>query len=168
MTPIQELDKECLENAIENLIIYTNEVKQLEERISYKKSAITQYATENGVIYSDSSHSVSLVYCPNVEWQDEELDELELEIQDYEQQIEALKYKQQQVKDKKKARITELQSEIKTYCIAQDKGVNEVWSEFACIKSLEDKFQVRISKSKVNKETGKQESDFERSWIYKK
>jgi predicted RNase H-like nuclease (RuvC/YqgF family) len=168
MYTIQELDKECLESAIEALIFYTNESKKLEGKISYKKSEIEQYANENGVIYSDSSHSVSLVYAPKVEWQDEELDELELEIQDYEQQIEALKYKQQQAKDKKKSRISELQSEIKTYCIAQDKGVNEVWSEFACIKSLENKFQVRISKSKVNKETGKQESDFERSWIYKK
>ena len=168
LTPLQELNKECLESHIETLITLTSKSKEIEGKISYQKSAIENYATENGVIYSDSSHSVSLVYCPNVEWQDEEIDELELEIQDFEQQIEALKYKQQQVKDKKKARISELQSEIKTYCITQDKGVNEVWSEFVCIKSLEDKFQVRISKSKVNKETGKHESDFERSWIYKK
>jgi len=168
MTPLQEIDKECLENAIENLIIYTNEVKQLEERISYKKSAIIQHAQENGQLYSDSSHSVSLVYTPNVEWQDEEIESCDLHIKDFEQQIEVLKHKQQKVKEMRKARISELQEEAKSKCVFVERGINQIWQSFDFIKSLEDKFQVCISKSKVNKETGKQESDFERSWIYKK
>lgn len=168
MTPIQELDKECLENAIENLIVFTNEVKQLEDKIGYQKSAIEEYAQENGVLYADSSHSVSLVYTPKVEWNDEEISEYDLEIQDVEQQIETFKYKQKQIKEKRKARITELQSRIKEYCLDSEKGVNTVWEEFSFVKSLKDAFQVRISKSKISKETGSHESDFERSWIYKK
>lgn len=168
MNAIQELDKECLEQHIDSLISLIDTSKKLEENIKYVKESIQNYATENGVIYSDSSHSVSLVYSPKVEWDDEEIEECDLEIKDYEQQIKNLKYKQDQVKEKRKALISELQKEVKAKCLEEEKGINQIWGQFPFIKSLKDAFQVRISKSKISKETGNHESDFERSWIYKK
>ena len=168
MTQIQELDKECLEQHIEQLIVLTNELKQIESKIAYQKDAIAEYAAGNGVIYSDSSHSVSLVYTPKVEWQDEEIESCQTHIDDCERQIKNIKYKQQVFKDRQKARVIELQREAKDECLIQDKGINQIWKEFGFIKSLEGGFQVRIAKSKINKETGEQESGFERAWIYKK
>ena len=167
MNALQELDKECLEQNIEQLIVLTNESKQLESKIEYVKKAIQEYATENGVIYSDSSHSVSLVYTPVVEWDDEQIENCDLHIAQFEEQIKAIKSKQEVFKEMRKARITELQKYAKEKCIFFEGGINQFWEQFGFIKSLKDAFQVRISKSKVSKE-GKQESDFERSWIYKK
>lgn len=168
MNALQELDKDCLDQNIEQLIVLTNESKQLESKIEYVKEAIKEYATENGVIYSDSSHSVSLVYTPVVEWDDEQIENCELHISQFEEQIKAIKAKQDAFKEMRKARISELQSEIKANCIKENVGINQIHSEFTCIKSFKDAFQVRIAKSKISQKTQKHESDFERSWIYKK
>jgi len=168
LTPIQQLDKECLESHIESLIVLNNEAKEIESKISYQKEAIQEYAIENGILYSDSSHSVSLVYTPSVEWNDEQIENCDTHIAQFEDQIKAIKVKQEAFKEMRKARITELQNDVKNECLIEGKGINQIWKDFGFIKSLKDAFQVRISKSKISKETGIQKSDFERSWIYKK
>lgn len=168
MTTIQELDKDCLEQHIEQLIVLTNEKKQIDSKIDTQKSAIENYATENGVIYSDSSHSVSLVYAPKVEWKDEFVQSCDKSIAEYDERIKELQKDQNIYKEQRKTRIAELQKEVKGKCIAEEKGVNQIWQAFSFIKLLEDRFQVRIQKSKINKETSNHESEYERSWIYKK
>jgi hypothetical protein len=167
LTPIQKLDKDCLDSHIENLIVLTNKLEQLESKIAAEKSAIEQYASENGILYADSSHSVSLVYTPSVEWEDEQIENCDTHIAQFEEQIKAIKAKQEIFKEMRKARITELQNDIKNECLIENKGVNQIWKEFGFIKALKDGFQIRLSKSKVTKD-GIQKGDFERSWIYKK
>lgn len=168
LNPIQKLDKDCLDSHIEELIVLTNKANELEAKIAYQKEAIQEYASENGVLYSDSSHSVSLVYSPKVVYRDAEIRNCDLHIEDYEKQIKALKEKQDAFKEQRKERINVIQSLAKKECEEQGKGINEVWKDVNYIYSLKDSFQVRISKSKINKETNQHESEFERSWIYKK
>lgn len=165
---IQELYKGCLEQHIEQLIVLTNEKKQIDSKIDTQKFAIENYATENGVIYSDSSHSVSLVYAPKVEWNDEEITKHDEQIEYLESRIQELKESQKEFKELRNKRIAELQKEAKEVCLSEGKGINQIWQSFPFIKSLKDAFQVRIQKSKINKETSNHESEYERLWIYKK
>lgn len=164
---IQQLDKECQDQHIENLIVLENQKKQIEAKIAAQKSAIENYASENGVLYSDSSHSVSLVYTPKVEWQDEFVQSCDKSIAEYDERIKELQKDQNIYKEQRKTRIAELQKEAKEVCLSEGKGINQIWQIFPFIKSLKDAFQVRIQKSKPNKETGNHESEYERSWIYK-
>lgn len=168
MTTIQELDKDCLEQHIEQLIVLTNEKKQIDSKIDTQKSAIENYAQENGVLYSDSSHSVSLVYAPKVEWKDEFITNCDSRIAEYDERIKELQKDQNIYKEQRKTRIAELQKEAKEVCLSEGKGINQIRQMFPFIKSLKDAFQVRIQKSKTNKETSNHESEYERSWIYKK
>lgn len=161
LTPLQRLDKDCLDSHIENLIVLTNKLEQLEGKIAAEKSAISNYATENGTIYSDSSFTVSLVFTPTVKWLDEEIMNCDTHISDFEEQIKAIQKKQNIFKEKRTKRIKELQSEIKDECLIQEKSISEIWSEFEFLEIEKESYHIRVDKTT-------KKTDHERSWIFKK
>lgn len=161
LTPIQKLDKDCLDTHIEKLIILTTKLEQLEGKIAAEKESIAEYAKENGILHSDSKHTISLVFTPTVKWLDEEVLNCDTHIADFEEQIKAIQKKQNEFKKRRTKRIKELQSEIKDECLIQKKGISEIWKDFDFLEIEKESYHIRIDKT--NKKTG-----HDRTWIYKK
>ena len=161
MNTIQELDKECLEDNIEKLIVLTNKKAQLESEIDSVKSAISNYAKENGQLYSDSSYTVSLVYTPKLLWKSPVIQNCDLHISDYDKQIKELEKKSKEFKDKKNKELEALKTQMKEECEAQNKSISEMWDKFSFVELKEDSYHIRIDKTS-------KKTDHDRTWIYKK
>ena len=161
MNTLQELDKECLEQHIESLIVLINQKTELESKIDSVKDAISNYAKENGQLYSDSSYTVSLVYTPKLIWKNPVIQNCDLHISDISKQIKDLEKKQKEFKDKKDKELEALKTQMKEECEAQNKSISEMWDKFSFVELKEDSYHIRIDKTS-------KKTDHDRTWIYKK